>query len=125
MASATDVKWTSASNDGDNEDPAATAPKSQKYWDEHNIERPDYAKTDAEMLMERGGGGLLILKILLFLAVSGAVGFFAIWPRIQHGPGHTLGSSTGSAFFFPFSSRRSDDEARQARLSRFATEKTE
>ena len=32
---------------------AATAPRSQKYWDENGIERPDYAKTDYELARER------------------------------------------------------------------------
>lgn len=47
-ALATDIKWTP----GDNSQEAHTAPKSQKYWDEHGIERPDYAKTDAELYGE-------------------------------------------------------------------------
>jgi len=44
----TDIKWHS----GDNSGRAASAPRSQKYWDEHNIQRPDYAKTDAEVWAE-------------------------------------------------------------------------
>ena len=32
---------------------AVRAPRSQKYWDKHNIKRPDYAKSDQEILVER------------------------------------------------------------------------
>ena len=32
---------------------AHNAPRSQKYWDEHGIERPDYAMTDAELIAKR------------------------------------------------------------------------
>jgi hypothetical protein len=51
----TQIKWTAASNTAASEknDPARTAPKSQRYWDEHQIPRPDYAKTDAEIAAER------------------------------------------------------------------------
>lgn len=49
-ASATNIKWTA----GDNQNTEAhRAPRSQKYWDEHKIKRPDYGKTDAEVWAER------------------------------------------------------------------------
>ncbi len=50
----TQVKWTG--NNDPNAPDAATAPRSQKYWDENNIERPDYAKTDAEIAAEKRSG---------------------------------------------------------------------
>ena len=34
---------------------ADSAPRSQRYWDENKIERPDYAKTDAEVWQEKWG----------------------------------------------------------------------
>ena len=45
------VKWTG--NNDPNAPEAARVPRSQKYWDDHNIERPDYAKTDAEIYQEK------------------------------------------------------------------------
>ncbi len=51
LAEATNIKWTPNSNPDAPE--AATAPRSQKYWDENNIERPDYAKTDFEVMKEK------------------------------------------------------------------------
>jgi hypothetical protein len=47
----TNVKWTG--NQDPNAPEASRVPRSQKYWDEHKIERPDYAKTDAEIFQER------------------------------------------------------------------------
>ena len=44
--SGTNIKWTPATGSSSSNIAAATAPKSQRYWDEHNIERPDYTKTD-------------------------------------------------------------------------------
>ncbi len=48
------VTWQS----GDNSGAHASAPRSQKYWKEHGLDqnRPDYAKTDAEVWAERWGG---------------------------------------------------------------------
>ena len=51
---ATNIEWKGTDNQGD---PAKEAPKSQKYWDENNIQRPDYAKTDAEIAAERRARG--------------------------------------------------------------------
>ena len=49
-----DIQWIPGENeDSNNEVSAATAPRSQRYWDEHNIIRPDYAKTDEEVYMEQ------------------------------------------------------------------------
>ena len=51
LIQSTEVKWTG--NNDPNAPEAAKVPRSQKYWDENNIERPDYAKTDAEIAQER------------------------------------------------------------------------
>ena len=51
VAHSTNIKWTG--NDNQDAPLASTVPRSQKYWDEHNIERPDYAKTDAEIAAEK------------------------------------------------------------------------
>ncbi|GMH88708.1 hypothetical protein TL16_g11233 [Triparma laevis f. inornata] len=45
----TDIKFTPGDNSGE----AARAPRSQKYWDAHNIKKPEYAKTDAEVWAEK------------------------------------------------------------------------
>ena len=51
LIQSTEVKW--SGNNDPNAPEAAKVPRSQKYWDENNIERPDYAKTDAEIAKER------------------------------------------------------------------------
>jgi hypothetical protein len=129
---ATEVKWT-PNNDGDIDDPAAMAPKSQKYWDEHNIERPDYAKTDAEVMTESiknatGGNAATsswIKFLVVVVTVSCPIGYFIVWPRfLLHGNGHTLGSSSsgGGGLFSWLSgglSKADPTVTRQARLSKF------
>ena len=58
-ASATRISWqaahdpTDSSNAADSATDAKTAPRSQRYWDEHGVVRPDYAKTDDELRAER------------------------------------------------------------------------
>jgi hypothetical protein len=63
-AEATEITWHRNNDNHDNSDPAKSAPKSQKYWDEHNIQLPEYAKTDEEVWAEgnrrRGGGSILL-----------------------------------------------------------------
>eukprot|EP00985_Skeletonema_marinoi_P000321 scaffold115_cov169-Skeletonema_marinoi.AAC.2 len=54
VVNAQQIKFTSNENIQEKHKEAHYAPRSQKYWDEHNIERPDYAKTDAEIMAERG-----------------------------------------------------------------------
>jgi len=49
----TSIKWTPGTGTTHEDNPAAKAPRSQKYWEEHNIQRPDYAKTDQEVYMEQ------------------------------------------------------------------------
>lgn len=54
VVNATDIQWKASKAHNNDKDAAAkAAPKSQRYWDEHNIQRPDYAKTDAEVAAER------------------------------------------------------------------------
>lgn len=82
--SAQHIKFTSNENIQEKHKEAHYAPRSQKYWDEHNIERPDYAKTDAEIMAERGeriGSNKLLsiglisaLSFLIFLAYAVATG---------------------------------------------------
>jgi hypothetical protein len=117
-AGATNIKWTAATySNPDGKETAATAPRSLKYWTENNIEQPDYAKTDYEIGMEKGGGSSNALSFLFGLALMGAVGYFVVWPRIQHGPGTRLGGQMGR--LMP-QRNYSEEEARQNRLARFA-----
>ena len=105
----TDVKWTEGEKDPKNA--AHTAPKSQKYWDKHGIERPDYAKTDAEIAQERGGGSdRSIIKWIFVAPILVGAGYYLY---LQMG-GHKLGGSRTNWFH-----RTSEEEARQARLARF------
>mmetsp|Transcript_9838 Transcript_9838/g.26851 ORF Transcript_9838/g.26851 Transcript_9838/m.26851 type:complete len:192 (-) Transcript_9838:1148-1723(-) len=134
-AEATDIRWTPGSG---SRDEAATAPKSQKYWDENNIERPDYAKTDAEIAAERGSSslGLVAFYLVVLFAVC-VVLFYAMdqW-RLKYGHGNRLGVS-GQDQQSPFmawlsklassipttatatATSRSSEAERNARLSRF------
>lgn len=122
VCASTDIKWTSASdaNRKDGKETAATAPRSRNYWIENNIQVPDYAKTDAELSLERGesgvgGGASSFAKIVLAFVVLGAAVGYVLLPRLQHGGGHTLQGG-----FLP-SRQVSEEEARRARLSRFET----
>merc|ERR1719375_2386456 len=51
------VKWTPNTNVREEDRAAHDAPRSQRYWDKHGIERPEYAKTDAEAARERRDRG--------------------------------------------------------------------
>ncbi len=111
FADATQVKWTAAS--GNSNDPAATAPRSQKYWDTHGIKRPDYAKTDAELAMERGDSitSFSMMWVLLVVAILAWV----MYQRYHTRGGDRLDGSGGL-----FKTRYlSPEEARNARLARF------
>ena len=147
--SATQVKWQPNNNIKPENQAAHNAPRSQKYWDENNIKRPDYAKTDAEIAAERGekngGSGLLGL----FLKMSIGLVLLAIvyaritgdWDSIVNNPvgfyisdcinwileligikGNRLGTTGRSS---NVGGRNSDDaEARRiARLARFDSPK--
>jgi hypothetical protein len=107
FAEGTDVKWVEGDHDANNK--AHTAPKSQKYWDEHKIDRPDYAKTDAEIAQEQGGSSGSTMKWIVLLAILVAVGYY-LHLGMQ---GQKLG---GSSNMFR---RASEEEARQARLAKF------
>jgi len=73
---------------GDNSGAHASAPRSQRYWNEHglNENKPDYAKTDREIFEERWGkklgdnGGILktlgkaltcLIAIVIGVSLSG------------------------------------------------------
>ena len=82
--SAQQIKFTSNENIQEKHKEAHYAPRSQKYWDENNIERPDYAKTDAEIMSERGEriesskllsiGFICAISFLIFLVYTVATG---------------------------------------------------
>jgi len=145
-ASATSIKWTPADDtkqDANGGEPnAATAPKSQRYWDEHGIERPDYAKTDAEVARERaakykeglvsatettGGklifGAAILALIYAYLVRAGKI--VAFWDKGSFRLGGSSTSSrrggSGYASFAVSSSAAAsrEEEARNARLARF------
>jgi hypothetical protein len=91
---ATEVKWQAAT--GDPSHPAHTAPRSQRYWDKHGIERPDYAKTDAELAGESDGKPWSWAGI--FFLVSSMVGIVAgLWVRQAGQPLQSSGTRLGSA----------------------------
>lgn len=105
------VKWTAAS--ANSNDPAATAPRSQQYWDKHGIKRPDYAKTDAELAMERGDSTTSFSMIWVFLVVAAVV--WVLHQQYQTRGGERLDGSRGL-----FKTRYlTPEEARNARLARF------
>ena len=140
LCRATSIKWTPAdeTKNGDNKpNAAATAPKSQRYWDEHGIERPDYAKTDAEVARERAAkykdgiksatetlGGKLIVGVtivaLSYLYLVRAGKIVAFWDKgsFRLGGSSDQGRS-GYASSFASSPTASREEARNARLARF------
>ena len=140
LCRATSIKWTPADetkNRDNKANAAATAPKSQRYWDEHGIERPDYAKTDAEVARERAAqykdgiksatetlGGKLIIGMTivalsyLYLVRGGKI--VAFWDKgsFRLGGSSNQGRS-GYASSFASSQTASREEARNARLARF------
>lgn len=115
LVNATQVKWTGSTSG--NDDPAATAPRSQKYWDENGIKRPDYAKTDAELAADRAergesSGGLSGLSLAL-LAGLAAVAYVGRGFYQDSGGARLEGSSSF------FKRQLTDVEQREARLARF------
>jgi hypothetical protein len=58
----TDITWHANVEDAGTNDPAKTAPKSQRYWDENNIEKPDYAYTDAEYRAMKNVGNVSVIS---------------------------------------------------------------
>ena len=130
----TKVEWTPSQNQqqqaSSGKETAATAPRSQKYWDEHGIERPDYAKTDAELArdrQEKGGNGGSKAHSLWVLLVFGTLCFIGYqWSQkgssfFTTGKGHRLNEG-GSVNILRRNDVPSLEEARKARLARFETE---
>ncbi|KAL3815705.1 hypothetical protein ACHAXA_004885 [Cyclostephanos tholiformis] len=83
---ATKVAWRGNENILPEHEDAHNAPRSQRYWDEHGIKRPDYAKTDAEIAAERrgGGGGIGIgigIARLGFALIAASIAVLAIVAR--------------------------------------------
>jgi hypothetical protein len=58
----TDIMWHANVEDAGTNDPAKTAPKSQRYWDENNIEKPEYAYTDAEYRAMKNVGNVSVIS---------------------------------------------------------------
>ena len=147
FCTATSIKWTPADDtpngSGDRGKPnAATAPKSQRYWDEHGIERPDYAKTDAEVARERAAkyrdriasaaettGGKLVLGVtiamLMYAYLVRAGRIVAFWDKGSfrlggRARGGRVGAGCTSSIISTSSAiATSREEARNARLARF------
>jgi hypothetical protein len=123
MVHCMEIKWTSTKND----DEAANAPRSQKYWDEHNIKRPDYAKTDAEVWAERRGGkSRSPLPAALFIMAGVGVGYVYYKDKPQElqqlkdQVEHTVIQPLKSWFAATTAPKPNDAaEIRNARLSRF------
>lgn len=139
LAEATNVQWQENNNVSPENKDAHYAPRSQKYWDEHGIKRPDYAKTDAEVAAESGGSwaGVIVVVSVLSLFLMSGIAWYGFttgdWDTILNNPacayiancinrftettgirGHRLGTSTAA------SKVGNDEEARRtARLARF------
>jgi len=90
IVEATKVQWQGNDNVPPHHEAAHNAPRSQKYWDEHGIERPEYAMTDAEIRAKRrqqndsgggggsGKGGRLSGLVGVFLIMTASVVLLAI-----------------------------------------------
>lgn len=118
------VKWTS----GDNSGAHASAPRSQKYWDEHNLNKnkPDYAKTDAEVFFERYGyhqpSDLSVMMkdpkniAIAVISLMALYISFTMLPshRIPSSGGQVLGSGTESS-----TGQEMREQERQMRLAKF------
>mmetsp|Transcript_20666 Transcript_20666/g.26734 ORF Transcript_20666/g.26734 Transcript_20666/m.26734 type:complete len:173 (-) Transcript_20666:195-713(-) len=133
-AEATTVKWTENSNDPYKDMDAANAPRSQKYWNEHNIERPDYALTEEEYAEKYGTKRSLTFVGNYWISVLkwvGLVGFCVLcvipWLRQQWylvegtvtSYGERLGDGGSKGIFSVQTSRLSVVDTRKARLARF------
>ena len=129
-----DIKWTPNTSNNNNED-AATAPRSQKYWDEHNIERPDYAKTDWEIAQEKMKEDPNSVRLFIFMSIFGlTLLFFTVFSQSnQHayrlGGNHRTTTTTTTRsnnptqtkLKMPFQEHKltSQEALRQARIEMF------
>lgn len=129
LAGASEVRWQGA-NDV-NTDPAHTSPRSQKYWDEHGIERPEYGKTDGEIAQgspERTSWATAGIVFLVCCIVGVLAG---MWLRPEIAAmagtgtaGTRLGSTQQGGGLSSLLSRGSqgddpEEKARRARLAHF------
>jgi hypothetical protein len=95
----TQVSWSGNQNVEAKHKAAHEAPRSQRYWDENGIERPDYAKTDAEIAAERRlrgedsgwqtwlGSFMVLFYITFGFAAISAIGYSVYtgdWSVIQN-----------------------------------------
>ena len=125
LAEGTEIKWQGNHDDTDH-DPAKTAPRSQKYWDEHNIQRPDYGKTDAEAWAERQNeqsSSWWMHPFVGFVIVSFVVGMMAglvFLQQMRSIKGERLGGGSGSVIKpWSLDDQALEDKIRLARLERF------
>jgi hypothetical protein len=138
-AQATDIRWTGTTSDSS--DPAKTAPRSQRYWDENNIKRPDYGKTDAEIAVDRGESGESSNFWLVVVLCCGMAAFYykntaggnrlgsasgtAVWSNpftTSTAGGNRLGSTSGTTSWsspMTTSQETAEERARRARLAHF------
>lgn len=106
MVVATQVNWSGNQYVDPKHRAAHDAPRSQKYWDEHNVERPDYAKTDAEIAAERrqrnGNGSVwqtwMGSFMILFYAALGVAAVSAIGYGTYTGDWSTVVNNPVTAF---------------------------
>ena len=124
----TKITWTG------NKDAGAVLPLSQKYWDEHNVKRPDYAKTDAEIRNERTGTHSIETEGMNGKSVLMIIGFFfCLWVYLFRTAtkGSKLGTGSSKTIFsfgkpsalLNNGSTSLEEKARLARLERFEGKK--
>lgn len=144
FVASTKVQWEGNKNISPEHEAAHNAPRSQKYWDEHNIKRPDYAKTDAEIRAERmkngngsrSGFGLfgrfMIVSVIISLLAIAYANITGDWDTVLNNPVGsfvydstkrmaeivgTKGHKLGTSG--TTTTKVNDDEARRMRLARF------
>ena len=137
ITNGTNIKWIPADDGKDANTDSTTANKSvprrysQKYWDEHGVKLPDYAKTDEEVekskndVAENGNNATyfwnILLLIILVLSVCAIIQFKRGGSRL--GTSADNKTTTTSIFaLFGWNSQRhhlSIEEERRLRLARF------
>jgi hypothetical protein len=118
LAAATEITW--QANDEQDNDPAKTAPRSQKYWDEHNIQRPDYAKTDTEIWAEKGHAWWMHPAVgftVISFVIGMAVGLLFLHQTRQPAGDRLGGGNMGTRW--NLDDEALEDKIRSARLERF------